>query len=67
MEKRVIDLEIRVTHQEAVLETLNRVVVEQQQAIDQLRAQHGRLMELVRELAPSPVTPASEEPPPPHY
>lgn len=67
MEQRVTDLEIRVTHQEAALETLNQAVVQQQQGIDRLQAQLERLMELVRDLAPAPVAPASEEPPPPHY
>ncbi len=61
------DLEIRLTHQEAAIEALDRTVVEQQRVIERLRERVERLTEQVRELALSPVAPVSEETPPPHY
>ncbi len=67
MEQRLTDLEIRLTHLEAALETLDRTVIRQQEAIDGLRMQVERLTAQVRELAPSPVAPIDEERPPPHY
>ena len=36
MEKRIIDLEIKYTHQEDLLEQLNRIVTKQQFTIDAL-------------------------------
>ena len=67
MEQRMTDLEIRLTHQAAAIEALDRAVVQQQQVIERLRERVERLTEQVRELTPSPVAPASEETPPPHY
>ena len=67
MEQRMTDLEVRLTHQEAAIEALDCTVVRQQQVIARLRERVEWLTEQVRELAPSPVAPASEETPPPHY
>jgi SlyX protein len=67
LERRLMDLEIRLTHQEAALETLNDVIVSQQRLIDkldgELRQAHKRLKEL--DIAPGGTT--QPEPPPPHY
>ncbi len=67
MESRITDLEVRLTHQEAALEELTHTVLEQDRVIADLRTELEYLKSLLRELAPSPVAPASEETPPPHY
>jgi len=66
-EQRLIDLEIRLTHQEATLQTLNQVVAEHQRTIDQLRKQVEGLQRQLHEAAPSNVAAPWEEMPPPHY
>ncbi len=64
-ESRVIDLEIRLTHQEATLEELNTVLVRQQRAMDALALQVVALREQLR--AASMPAPPSDDTPPPHY
>lgn len=67
LERRVTDLEIRITHQEATLDTLNDVIIRQQQLLvrlgDELKSTRKRL----NELDTSAETSAQPEPPPPHY
>ena len=67
MESRIIDLEIRLTHQEAMLQELNDVIIHQQKMIDSLNAEVGKLKQHLRESAPSNIADASQETPPPHY
>lgn len=67
LEQRLTDLEIRLTHQEATLDTLNDVIISQQQLIDrldnELRATRRRLNELDSAAGDAD----QPEPPPPHY
>lgn len=67
MNERLIDLEIRLTHQEATIDALSDVVARQQKAIERLEAQLAALLEQLRAQAQPSVIPASEEKPPPHY
>ena len=64
-EARVIDLEVRLTHQEATLEELNAVLIRQQRMMDALALQVSRLREQLQETHTPPT--ASDETPPPHY
>lgn len=64
---RLIDLEIRLTHQEATLQTLNDVVAEQQGLIAQLRKEVEALKRQLRDMTPANVAEPWEESPPPHY
>lgn len=66
-DERLIDLEIRLTHQEATLLALNDVVAEQQRLIDQLHKEVEQLQRQLREAAPGNVAAPWEETPPPHY
>ncbi len=64
-ESRVIDLEIRLTHQEATLQELNEVLVRQQRIMDALALQIRILREQLH-VASTP-TPPADDTPPPHY
>ena len=63
---RLIDLEIRLTHQEATLQALNDVVADQQRLIGQLRREVEGLKRQLRDVAPSPIAAPGDETPP-HY
>lgn len=67
LERRLTDMEIRITHQEATLETLNDVIVRQQQLIDRLDNEIRSTRKRLNELDTSAETPVQAEPPPPHY
>ena len=64
---RLIDLEIRLTHQEATLQALNDVVATQQGVIDHLRKEVEALTRQLRAMAPADIAAPWEETPPPHY
>lgn len=64
---RLIDLEIRLTHQEATLQALNDAVAAQQGLIDQLRKEVAALKRQLRDATPANIAAAWEETPPPHY
>lgn len=64
---RLIDLEIRLTHQEATLQALNDVIADQQRLIDQLRKEVESLKNQMRDMSPADVAAPWEETPPPHY
>ncbi len=67
MESRLENLEINHAHLEATVEELTTTVLQQQQAIVELRNEIAFLKSLVKDLAPASVVPRSEETPPPHY
>jgi SlyX protein len=64
-EERFIDIEIKLAHQEDLVESLNQRVYEQQKQIDQLEAIVIALAERVRNTSQSNQTPLNERPP--HY
>lgn len=65
-EDRLVDIEIKLTRQEDLVDTLNRTVYEQQKKIDELEALCTALAHRVKDL-----TDASQQNPlnerPPHY
>lgn len=61
-EDRLIELEIKLAHQEHLADTLNRTVYEQARRLDQLEAMLRQLAEHVRDRLPAA---ANEKPP--HY
>ena len=67
LESRVTDLEIRLTHQEAAIDSLTRSNLEQQKLIEQLRHELDRLRAILQEVSSGPAESTSDEPPPPHY
>ncbi len=64
-ESRVIDLEIRLTHQESTLQELNAVLIRQQRTMDDLALQVSSLREQLRAAHAS--MPPVDDTPPPHY
>lgn len=64
---RLIDLEIRFTHQEATLQSLNEVIADQQRQIMQLNREVEILKRQLRDMSPSDIAAPRDEPPPPHY
>lgn len=67
MDERITDLEIRLAYQDDLLETLNRVVAEQQQSISLMQMEIQHLYQKMKTLEPAAVRPLEDEPPPPHY
>lgn len=67
MEQRIVELEIRYAHQDALLADLNDIVYRQGRELDTLKRQLGELRAQLRALAPSNIATPAEETPPPHY
>lgn len=65
-DKRIDELELRITFQEDQIEGLQRALFEQSQAADQLAMRLDSLAAVVR-LGQGGGTHEGEEPPPPHY
>ncbi|CAH0253138.1 Protein SlyX [Massilia sp. Bi118] len=64
-EDRFIDIEIKVAHQENLVESLNQTIYEQGRRIDQLEAMVAKLAEHIRVLRDAGQGPVNEKPP--HY
>lgn len=64
-EERFVDIEIKLAHQEDLVESLNQVVYQQARRIDQLEAMVGQLAEHIRNNAQSGPNILNERPP--HY
>lgn len=67
MNREIEDLQIRLTYQEESLQQFSITVIKQQNEIDILKQELERLTQRVRELTPSDIGSAENEPPPPHY
>lgn len=65
-EERFQVLENKVLYQERTIDELNTVVTRQQDQIDALSAELGRIRKFLAD-PPEEGIDASEEPPPPHY
>jgi len=64
-EERFVDIELKLVHQEDLVESLNQRVYEQQKQIDQLEALVLALAERIRTSSQTNQTPLNERPP--HY
>jgi SlyX protein len=64
---RIEALEIRLAHQDHVIEDLNKVTTAQWAEIDGLKRQGERLCDRVQELESNRGPSGLPEPPPPHY
>ncbi|BAN34290.1 SlyX protein [Sulfuricella denitrificans skB26] len=66
-EDRLVDIEIKLTHQENTVEELNQVVCQQQQKIDHLEAICDALIQHVKELSDGAAEQRTTNESPPHY
>ena len=64
-EDRFVDIEIKLAHQEDLVESLNQMVYQQGRRIDQLEAMVSHLAEHIRNNAQSGPNPVNDKPP--HY
>jgi len=67
MEDKIIDLEIRLTHQEDHIQELDKIIYQQQQAIDLLKEQIKHLEGKMKNISENNILSPAEEAPPPHY
>lgn len=67
LEARLDTLEIRLTEQQAVIDDLNKVVLDQWKEIGDLKRLVERLEDQLAEAAAGPGIAPEDEPPPPHY
>jgi len=69
MEQRIDDLEIKLTHAEATIESLNTTVFDQQKQIDDLTQQIEIMKEYIQSIGKqmSDIASPRDEAPPPHY
>ncbi|MGD8592628.1 MAG: SlyX family protein [Gammaproteobacteria bacterium] len=66
-QSQLVDLQIRVTHQEAAIETLTQNHLAMEKQLLMLGKQLQDIKSMLREVMPSLVVPQAEEKPPPHY
>ena len=66
-EDRLIDIEIKLSHQEIMVEELNQAVCHQQKRIDHLEAICEALIRHVKELSDGAAEQRTTDAPPPHY
>ena len=64
-EDRFVDIEIKLAHQEDLVDTLNQTIYQQGRRIDQLEAMVAKLAEHLRNLQETGQAPLNERPP--HY
>lgn len=67
LEDRLVEVEIRVAHQDAAIETLTQTLLEKDQLLRQLRNQLETLEQQMRLSSGENLANESEETPPPHY
>ena len=66
-ENRLIDIEIKLAHQESLVDELNRVLTDQQTRISQLEDVCRGLLERLRSLGEDGTPGAIDDERPPHY
>lgn len=67
MEKRIIELETRLSFQDDMILQLNEVVIELRGEVEKLTARLKAAEEKLHGLTPDLVVPQEQEDPPPHY
>ena len=64
---RIVALEVRVAHQDRVIEDLNALVTEQWKQIDALAKQVERMTDRLQRVEENSPSSDAPDPPPPHY
>ena len=65
--ERIDNLEMRLAHQDEVIEALKKTVIEQWAQLDSALRRIRLLEDRLREINVGAVRDAADEPPPPHY
>lgn len=65
--QEIEQLQMKVAYQEDTIETLSNALADQQKQLDQMAFQLRHVVEKLKQVQPSNVADASQEPPPPHY
>jgi len=66
-EKRMVELETKLSFQERLIQELNEALTHQQQQLDALQHKLDTMHEQIQADLSDETKPASEEVPPPHY
>ncbi len=66
-EHRLIEIEIKLSRQEDLLETLNQMVYQQQRSIDRLEMQCSALNRQIKQMSEGDDTHHGQQERPPHY
>ncbi len=67
IEEKLIDLEIRLTHQEDHIQSLDKIIYEQDQLLSALLEKVKQMDEKIKNSGENNILSADEEVPPPHY
>lgn len=68
LNRRICELETKLSFQENTIEDLNNVIINQQFSLDKMQQQLRLLAQKIRNLEPNNnIASQSEETPPPHY
>ena len=67
LEEKLIDLEIRLTHQEDHIQSLDKIIYEQDQLLSALTDKVKQLDHKLKSSGEGNILSADEESPPPHY
>ena len=67
VQDKITDLEIRLTHQEAEIQAMNKVILKQHSQIESLLADITSLKKQLREMGSGNIVDQSLETPPPPY
>ena len=65
--EQLSNVEIKLAFQDDLVETLNQIVIGQQQQLDLLQQQVQLLFQQFKSLQPSDIADLAQEVPPPHY
>jgi SlyX protein len=67
IQEQLSNVEIKLAFQDDLVETLNQIVIGQQQQLDLLQQQVQLLYQQFKSLQPSDIADLAQEVPPPHY
>ena len=67
MEDKITDIEIRIAHQEAAIEEINKTILKQHNQIESLITDLSILRKQLKDVSENNIVDQSDEAPPPHY
>jgi len=67
LEDRVVDLEVRLTHQESGLDNITQASIRQERALDEIMAQLEQIKIVLQQMGEPSAVVSDDNKPPPHY